>query len=944
MADNEKELKLIINAYTHGVEAGMKKVQDDLAKLKSSTQSWGKDLTIASNALDVRPTKLINAEVAKLNSEYARLKSSGQLSQSELALAAANLKTKTAEARGQQTQLNSAMQAGQGITSNLTTSVTRLAAAYLSWRTVASLYSGITSAAKEAETAQFGLTASVEAAGREFSNTGGLDDWQAKVRQLSADLRIYSETDVANAASRTIDMTKRLGLSAEQMEELIRRTADLSAGKTDLEGGIERVTAALRGEAEASEYLGLTLNETYVKSWHEANNATGKAWKDLSDLEKAQIRYQLVLEQTNASQGRAAASVTTYSGALAYVKAQVDNAIASNDDMGAALQRVATLLADNATEIADFAASLTSALGHVIEFTLQNKELIGVLIGSGGLISLTASLTSNIGAIGGALKTLGGVKLPDILSPSGGINAALTARIGLYGTLAATIVATVAEYHAMRDAQAEAAAAEQRYQDSAARAQGIADAAAASTGLQIDNITELNRLLREGVVVRDEETTQFLTAEQAQKKYNDQAQRQIELNAQRTESFAEITDSVAAAEQKYGDLSAEALNAATKQQILDDALKNSTTTIDDAKQSTAQLADSYFDAATALQQLEEGEAGYQEALKAKLDAEKAYVQSVEQLKKQQADAFKQALSNEEKDLELSLDARLIQLNGELQDELISQREFNQQKAEVEQQYAEQVLAIRQRMYDEAAKMYGADSQQAIEARQAVVSAENALQDATQHTEQAYDQLTRASEECGAAGRRAGKAGREGMDEYRQGVELTREELRQLRKEQEAVAKEASAARSAAKKEALQQQTAGRVDGIANTISGMTSLQELQEWASQLTTFGGGATGPHQMSNLQIMMGKAPGNQYTDAINRYTRDLYLQKLNELSALEQQQTTTAASSGSAGTGPSSGSSKMMTVNLKAGSSSATVSLPQTDAGKLLDTLRQAGMVTA
>lgn len=165
------------------------------------------------------------------------------------------------------------------------------------------------------EKASFGLEMALEAANRQF-NIGSASDWEKNIAELQQTLRVFSETDLRNASARTIDMTKRLGLSADQMKKVVQVSGDLSAGKTTIVDGVERVTAALRGEAEASEYLGLTLNENYVRAWHEANNATGKAWKYLSDLEKAQIRYNILLEQAGPSLGKAAKSMGLYSGAV----------------------------------------------------------------------------------------------------------------------------------------------------------------------------------------------------------------------------------------------------------------------------------------------------------------------------------------------------------------------------------------------------------------------------------------------------------------------------------------------------------------------------------------------------------------------------------------------------------------------------------------------------
>lgn len=244
-----------------------------------------------------------------------------------------------------------------------------------------SLLGGAVAKMGEAEKAAFNLETSLRAAGREFGDqVGSTASWEDAIGRLSQRLRIYSETDLANAAARTVDMTKRLGLSAEQMEQVVALSGDLAAGKTDLEGAVERVTAALRGEAEASEYLGLTLNENYVKAWHEAHNAHGVAWKDLSDLEKAQVRYRVFLEQALPMQGKAAESVKTWAGALQLIRTTIDDNIGKNEELAKAMRGVAVVLEENSAELGAFAASIATAIGHVIDFVANNRELIGAVV------------------------------------------------------------------------------------------------------------------------------------------------------------------------------------------------------------------------------------------------------------------------------------------------------------------------------------------------------------------------------------------------------------------------------------------------------------------------------------------------------------------------------------------------------------------------------------
>jgi len=222
--------------------------------------------------------------------------------------------------------------------------------------------------------AAFDMATSIQAANREFTNTGDAASWNAAIARLSATLQVYSDTELAGAVSRTIDMSKRLGLNAEQMERVIELTGDLSAGKTDLNGGIERVTAALRGEAEASEYLGLTLNETYVKSWYEAKGASEGAWKSLTDVQKALVRYNVFLEQAGPMQGRAAASAATFGGAMALVRKEIENAVTKNEDAVSATNKLAAAIRANAGSVGQMVSSMVTAAARTVEWVVRNRE------------------------------------------------------------------------------------------------------------------------------------------------------------------------------------------------------------------------------------------------------------------------------------------------------------------------------------------------------------------------------------------------------------------------------------------------------------------------------------------------------------------------------------------------------------------------------------------
>ena len=307
---------------------------------------------------------------------------------------------------------NKSVTAGKDVTAGLAGQIKGLIGAYAGFSAI----SGAVNIVKDSEIAFYNLQASVNAANREFDDIGSVEEWERTISRLSDELIIYSDTAMANAISRTVDMTKRMGLSKEQMEEVIKRSADLGAGKTSLENSIERVTAALRGEAEASEYLGLTLNETYVRSWFEASDATQKAWKDLTDMEKAQLRYQILLEQSAELQGRAAGSAETFSGALQLVKKEIENAVSENKDLVAAMKDLSQVLRENAGEIGTFISQLVSAVAKLVEFAVKYKEILAVIAGTAIAASAVSKLVAVFNGLNAAFVVLTGSGIVGFIS------------------------------------------------------------------------------------------------------------------------------------------------------------------------------------------------------------------------------------------------------------------------------------------------------------------------------------------------------------------------------------------------------------------------------------------------------------------------------------------------------------------------------------------------
>lgn len=109
----------------------------------------------------------------------------------------------------------------------------------------------------------------------------------------------YSNDAAQQAALTASTLTRNYGLTTEQVEQLIRVSADLAAvNGMDLSEAVERTSSAIRGEAESAEMLGLTMNDTAIH--------IEKLGPAASDAEKAQYRLNALLEQSSFAAGTAA--------------------------------------------------------------------------------------------------------------------------------------------------------------------------------------------------------------------------------------------------------------------------------------------------------------------------------------------------------------------------------------------------------------------------------------------------------------------------------------------------------------------------------------------------------------------------------------------------------------------------------------------------------------
>ncbi|MHC1743774.1 MAG: hypothetical protein AB9873_12175 [Syntrophobacteraceae bacterium] len=139
----------------------------------------------------------------------------------------------------------------------------------------------------------------------------------ARARTMADQMSHYfSVQDIQYAFIKTADSMQRYGIQGQQYLDLVARATDVAAAKgLSLKESIDRIESAMRGEAEASEYLGLTLNDTYMKTIA-FDGKLKEHWETMADTNKAYYRYIELLSQTEKYTGSAKEATATLGGAM----------------------------------------------------------------------------------------------------------------------------------------------------------------------------------------------------------------------------------------------------------------------------------------------------------------------------------------------------------------------------------------------------------------------------------------------------------------------------------------------------------------------------------------------------------------------------------------------------------------------------------------------------
>jgi len=184
---------------------------------------------------------------------------------------------------------------------------------------------------------------------------------------------------------------------AEDTITLTQRAADLaSIYNTDVKDATIALGAALRGESEPARRFGVLLSEAEVQAKALALGLGGVG-RELTEAEKVQARYQIILDSTNAVAGDFARTNDDTANSLRVLRAQAENLAA---DLGQELLPIFADLLKGARDLVSGFSDLTDEQKSTV------IAVAAVVAGIGPLVSLVGSTITAFTALKTAIIAL----------------------------------------------------------------------------------------------------------------------------------------------------------------------------------------------------------------------------------------------------------------------------------------------------------------------------------------------------------------------------------------------------------------------------------------------------------------------------------------------------------------------------------------------------------
>lgn len=389
-----QELTVTIRAVDTGVEQTFQRLADAAGRLTSSTGNMG---TGASGLRDLGSGASMSAEqLAKAT------KALGDMEARSAAAAA-----KARETGAGLTEMASGAAAAESGLGKVTGFLDNL---NVKGMIVAGTIGGITAKFTEVGAAALEQRNQLSAIGAIYRENASAVSEYASMMQ---DTTTYSDQAARKAFTIAGTLVTNYGMSVQEVSKVVEISADLATMYGySLEDATQRVVAALRGEAESAEMLGLTMNQSAI----DHDNLTLK----MGNAEAAAFRFAALQEQAAYATGTAASRVDTMSGAIAQARNRfqdfqvvIGQQLGPVGEFAAAFNGIARNLPQQAATIGLFSSALRDIPQKLAEVRAS-----------------FASATEKVASFASAQKTIGAMSVP-----IGAIGIAATAAVGAFALL-----------------------------------------------------------------------------------------------------------------------------------------------------------------------------------------------------------------------------------------------------------------------------------------------------------------------------------------------------------------------------------------------------------------------------------------------------------------------------------------------------------------------------
>jgi hypothetical protein len=233
---------------------------------------------------------------------------------------------------------------------------------------------------------------------------GTTEEWKNFVQELREQFQIFSTKDLTAATAKVVLLTRELGFTRDQTEEVVRASIILSeVTGVKVEEAARRLTLFLdTGYSRGLALLGLQVNRTTVEQ-SEFAEELDKTWNEMSRGERASVGLAEVLKQVEALQEDAGRAAETFQGRMMALEAAQSDAMIEVGENAASLKLIWETI--KTFIVTDVAPALTGAIEFVVKaFGRGLAAFLSIWIGvAGGIASVINGLKT------GVLPTIGDI-------------------------------------------------------------------------------------------------------------------------------------------------------------------------------------------------------------------------------------------------------------------------------------------------------------------------------------------------------------------------------------------------------------------------------------------------------------------------------------------------------------------------------------------------------